>query len=218
MRLRVALCLAASTLIISCAGESPEILQLTHQVVLFHDLENQVNQERLSLFAAVDDADGLDDLESLYLIHDKEELYWKLDAENWETSTFQKTTWIGGNSFITADGSVLPRGTYRVLLRDFSGQSFEQTFDFKSESRLGQVTEFPASREQDGRIYVAGDVSQIQIWVYDTDHLFKRSFSMSDKGLSISSVKSRVPEASQYYIYKYDSPLVLGLLTGPYFL
>jgi hypothetical protein len=87
--------------------------------------------ERLSVFASVSDADGVDDIEYLYVINDGEELCWTLTPENWERSDEGSSVWLGSNG-IDSPGQAIPRGEYRLVLVDRAGQRAERGFSLSA--------------------------------------------------------------------------------------
>jgi hypothetical protein len=111
----------------ACVGKPPEILRLQWQLVLVSDQELGREFITLSLFVRPNDPDGFDDLAELYLINDEQELFWKLPSDSWQKSAGTEP-WIGSNGVRLPDGSPLPAGEYRVLLRDVGGDSVEQSF------------------------------------------------------------------------------------------
>lgn len=80
----------------------------------------------MSLFCAVNDEDGIDDVEYLYLIQDRDGLDWKLTKDNWREREIDGVTWLGSDSLEHPDGPAFPRGNYRVVLIDKSGERAER--------------------------------------------------------------------------------------------
>ena len=201
----------------ACSGEAPDIIQTQHRLLMYKDTETGQVVERLSVFLLPDDPDGADDLESLHLIHDEAELYWKLDVEMWDSMDYLNAPWVGSNGFISATGGPLPRGEYRILLRDFSGESV--TAKLRLDAPVIDKPEFPRLRFDDDRIYVVNPPAGTQIWIYDGDVRFLKAFPADEDGLSVSAVRAStkgLPQSFPVYVYYPDSEWEIGYLAGPY--
>jgi hypothetical protein len=142
----------------------------------------------LSVFAAVDDPDGADDLEALYVAQDEASLVWKFNPDTWTKSQKDGTTWIGSNTIAMADGSPLPRGAYRVLVTDKAGESDERTFS---------LVEPPPLAAQSFSVSLAGDAvslktpfPQTQIIFLDSSGATLGSLSLSQGANSLSALLS----------------------------
>lgn len=110
----------------SCGGEAPEVLTLDWR------LEQRPREggsyESLSVFANVHDFDGPEDIESLTVSQDSSGLSWTLDDTNWLVRKEGDDSWLGGSDLAMADRKILPRGEYRVVATDLSGQRAERSF------------------------------------------------------------------------------------------
>lgn len=115
----------------SCGGEAPEVLVLAWRLELRP--QQGGHYESLSVFANVHDFDGPEDIESLSLSQDSSGLTWILDDGNWTVFKEGDDTWLGGADLAMADRSALPRGVYRLVATDLSGQRAERTFTVDSE-------------------------------------------------------------------------------------
>ncbi len=80
-----------------------------------------VSARYLSLFIDVSDKDGPKDIDSLYIIQDKLELFWKYNDTSWSEKTVGKERWIGSNKIQMPDNTDLPSGTYRIVVIDSGG-------------------------------------------------------------------------------------------------
>jgi hypothetical protein len=134
-----ALAVTAFAALLSCSGEAPSILSLRWTLVL-RDAAAYPPAECLSVFISVEDADGRDDLESIFIAEDGYQLVWKLDKEHWTAKEEGGGYWIGSNALSMADGSVIPRGTYRVILRDVAGDGDETAFTVKDPGKPPQIS------------------------------------------------------------------------------
>jgi hypothetical protein len=90
----------------------------------------EMPEERFSFFVIPDDDDGIDNLDELYLYHDREGLRWLLTSEDWITFENDGQTWIGSRGIAMIDNGSLPRGQYRAVLVNKGGERTERTFSF----------------------------------------------------------------------------------------
>jgi hypothetical protein len=116
----------------SCSTSKPEISFGFLSLVLYEGESGPV--ENFSFFVIADDEDGVENLEELYLYHDREQLRWKIKNDEWISFTQNNKTWIGSRSITTQDGT-LPRGVYRAVLVNKGGEKGERLFTYDSDVR-----------------------------------------------------------------------------------
>ncbi|MDR0290402.1 MAG: hypothetical protein LBI06_05645, partial [Treponema sp.] len=71
----------------SCSRTEPKITFGFIELVYYQDREKPL--ERFSFFVIPEDEDGIENLEDLYLYHDREQLRWHLKSDNWITYTHE---------------------------------------------------------------------------------------------------------------------------------
>lgn len=91
--------------------------------------ESGTPYESLSVFGVVKDEDNLDNIVELWVVDDEAALSWKLTSADWIKSSAGGDAWIGGSALAQADFSPLPRGSYRLVAIDASGQRAESAFE-----------------------------------------------------------------------------------------
>lgn len=112
----------------SCSKTEPRI---PYGVIKLVYCQTQTKpEERFSFFVLAEDDDGIENLDELYLYHDREGLRWKLSAEDWVSVVEEGKTWIGSRSIAMPGGAPLPRGQYRGVLVNKGGDKTERTFGF----------------------------------------------------------------------------------------
>lgn len=131
------------SLLAACSGSVPKILFPDVQLFLYHDRATGQIAETIRLFVAVQDDDGVEDLQRIFVIHDEEDLRWESDAEQWVTREHGGDSWVGLPDIRMADHLPLPRGRYRVVVEDGALQSAEASFVISAPS-LPDDTAFPA--------------------------------------------------------------------------
>ncbi|MDR2397677.1 MAG: hypothetical protein LBD74_02830, partial [Spirochaetaceae bacterium] len=112
----------------SCSRSEPRIPYGVMQLVYYQGPVRP--EERFSFFVIVEDDDGIENLDELYLYHDREGLRWSLSAEDWISYEEGEQTWIGSRAIAMAGDDALPRGQYRAVLINKGGERTERTFSF----------------------------------------------------------------------------------------
>ena len=120
--------LSLIVMIISCSRAEPTIHYGFIDMVYYQGTERP--EERFSFFVLVEDDDGVENLSELYLYHDKEGLRWLFDSEDWVLHEENDKTWIGSKSISMYANAPLPRGQYRAVLVNKSGEQTERKFTF----------------------------------------------------------------------------------------
>jgi len=118
---------------VSCSNSKPEITFGFIKLILYQAEDGY--KEQYSFFILPADEDGIDNLDELYLFHDKEQLRWKINDEEWLRSTHDGKEWIGTRGIAASEGN-LPRGVFRAVLVNKSGESSERTFTFDGNVRF----------------------------------------------------------------------------------
>ncbi|MFP4204849.1 MAG: hypothetical protein ACLFRR_05505 [Spirochaetaceae bacterium] len=129
---------AASLLSTSCTGAAPVATRAEPRLVYIDDLEIDEVYEALAVEVHVEDADGLDDIESLHVAHDESALYWSFEGGEWGQLRREGVERFVIGTLAVPDGTRMPRGRYRVIAVDRAGHSDETTFT------LGETTAVPA--------------------------------------------------------------------------
>jgi hypothetical protein len=99
-------------------------------------------EERFSFFVIAEDDDGLENLDELYVYHDKEGLRWLLSDQDWIMYEEDGKTWIGSRAIAMPGDESLPRGQYRAVLVNKGGERTERTFSF--DAPVGARFPFPS--------------------------------------------------------------------------
>ena len=112
----------------SCSRAEPKILYGFMELVYYPGRD--APEERYSFFILPEDDDGVDNLDELYLYHDREGLRWVFTHNDWITHEEDGKIWIGTRSIAMRDSALLPRGLYRAVLVNKGGESTERNFTF----------------------------------------------------------------------------------------
>jgi len=147
-------------LFISCSNSKPEIPYGFINLVLYEG-ESGVN-EHFSFFVIADDEDGIENLEELYLYHDKEQLRWRIKSDEWVSYTQDNKTWIGSRSIAIQEGT-LPRGVYRAVLVNKGGERGERLFTYDTDIRHP----FPKIEVENGMYSIKSEWPENRLVCYD---------------------------------------------------
>ena len=150
--------------ILSCSQAAPEIIHGSIELVYYENGGRPV--ERFTFFILPHDADGLEDLEDLYLYHDWEGLSWHLTSKEWIRETINQNTWIGTRTIAVEDGS-LPRGLFRAVLADKGGSRTEKLFSFDAPPVMEKP--FPSLSITGDQYLISSQYSQQNLLVYDNE-------------------------------------------------
>ncbi|MDR0556792.1 MAG: hypothetical protein LBG43_02830 [Treponema sp.] len=112
----------------ACNRTEPEISYAVMRLVYVQ--ENGVVKERFSFFILATDEDGIENLDDLYLYHDREGLRWHLSERDWIALQQEGDTWLGSRSIAMIDEEPLPRGLYRAVLANKAGEESARNIAF----------------------------------------------------------------------------------------
>jgi len=117
-----------------CSRTKPEVKFGFIQLVLYQGDEKP--EEFYSFFILPEDEDGMENLDEMYIYHDREQLRWHLKNDEWVSYKQDEKTWIGTRSLTVQDGLTLPRGVYRVVLMNKGGEKGERSFTYDGGPRF----------------------------------------------------------------------------------
>jgi hypothetical protein len=211
-------CAVVAILAASCSTTPPKIAQTFWQLNLVTNPETNRSHESLSLFLHVTDDNGQSDLDSIYLINDAAELYWRLTPSNWQFLDENGELWVGSNSIEMPDFSALPRGAYRVLLSNLAGERATDEIFLSAQKLSAAGKDFPEISVKGGRVTVGQSPVDPVLWVYNP----AGRLIGTRRGSGTYAAASLVPSGGQrsdaltLYVYAYDKNCGCGLVSGPY--
>ncbi len=197
----------------SCGGEAPQILQNSWELTMSKDRGSGVVTTSLGVFVQVDDADGISDITDLYLISDKEELFFHVGAEEWTERERTGEIWIGTTSFMMPDRGAFPAGTYRILILDKAGERSET--EIYLPKQRADAPRFPGLSVKDGNVALTGAFPKAAILLFDTEGEYIRSESVEPKPRKLI-LSEEDGDLVDLYVYVKDETSGIGLLHGPY--
>jgi hypothetical protein len=207
-------------LLAACAGKPPEIGAVYWQLNLVDDREQDLLFYALSVFVQASDSDGSEDLEEIYIIHDDEELFWRLDRETWLTREEGDVTWVGTNSISLPAGRTLPGGEYRILLTDAGGESAETSFILKTQELSQPRRLLPTVTVDADTIRVTGSQKNFTLWLYDSTGEYMTALLLDQKRVSIRQILGAYPDLASGFSFRIHGTLEgagMGVVSGPYY-
>jgi hypothetical protein len=181
------------------------------------DREKDLVYEYLSVALLAEDEDGRDDLESFSVIHDGSELYWHVPPERRTTRPVLQETWIGADSLVTADYAPLPRGTYRVVLWDYSGSQSEAVFTLRVPDLSKRV--MPSLRLEGETLVLDTEKAEAVLMVKSAAGTLIGSFVLKKGPNSRTQILAnpQVKSQAQYlFLYQIEEDGDLALMSGPF--
>ncbi|MDR1588122.1 MAG: hypothetical protein LBS57_11750, partial [Treponema sp.] len=147
----------------SCSRTEPKISYGFIELVYYQGPEKP--EERFSFFVIPDDEDGIENLDELYLYHDREQLRWLIKSEDWVSFEQDGKTWIGSRAVAGGEGESLPRGQYRAVLVNKGGEHSERNFSFDAPDE--PKFPFPVLEISEGRYIVNSAYPENRLVYYD---------------------------------------------------
>ena len=167
---------------ISCSRTKPEIKFGFIKLVLYEGDPDPV--ERFSFFIIPEDADGLDNLDELYIYHDREQLRWQIKNDEWIKQSHDGREWIGTRSLSTREG-VLPRGVFRAVLINKGGESSERSFTYDGNVRFN----FPELTIEEGMYTITSEWPENRLVCYDRSGNFIMTINPASRSGSVSDLR-----------------------------
>ena len=191
---RIIFALAVFLLVIACSRTEPKIAFGFIELVYYQ--ERNMPQERFSFFIIPEDEDGIENLDDLYLYHDREQLRWRIQSDDWISYTNEGKTWIGTRSIAIGEDEVLPRGQYRAVLVNKGGEKSERnfTFDAPADPRFP----FPTLQISGGRYTVESAYPSNRLLCYDEqgNHIFSVNLTSLNGSINDLGIPSQAKTAA----------------------
>ncbi len=203
--------LVLSVALAGCETSAPELYDLQWLLVDFDDRDLDRRYERLSVFVRAADADGLDDLDELYVIHDGGELFWRATADTWTRDQRDGATWIGAASLAMPGEQPFPAGDYRVLLIDAGGERATSRFVIPEQRRS---TPLPEVRQRGDTFAISGS-ADYSLWIV-SEGVLRESLAAAGE-VHLGGDDYRAGMRYEVYVFGKLPGADKGALSGPYF-
>ncbi|MDR3170015.1 MAG: hypothetical protein LBU17_00135 [Treponema sp.] len=167
--------LCSLLVLFSCSESEPRIPYGIIRLVYYQGSAQP--EERFSFFIIAEDDDGIENLDELYLYHDREGLRWLLSAEDWVSFEEEGTTWIGSRSIAMIENERLPRGQYRAVLVNKGGERTERTFSFDAPENPRYA--FPTFTISEGHYTIGSKYPAHFLICYDGEGNFLKTIAVT---------------------------------------
>jgi len=204
-------------MLVSCSGSVPEIGQLVWQINFIQKAEESSSYVELSVFALLNDEDGIADIDKIYVINDKAELFWVLDNNNWTMKVISGGNWLGSNNLRMNDYSSLPSGSYKMLVIDKAGERDSRIFYISTKMLELELSNlFPKIAVND-TIELESKFQDNTLWVYNDSMDIIKKYKINNGKINKSIINNDTSnKASWISIYAFDLESGTGLIKGPY--
>ena len=169
---------------ISCSRSAPTISYSSLRLVIYQ--QEGGTYQRYSFFVLPHDEDGLEDLDELYLYHDREGLAWRLSSEDWLSFSIDGNTWVGSHSIAMNGEEPLPRGQFRAVIVDKGGERSERLigFDAPQNPRFA----FPLFTVAEGRYVLESGYPEHFLVCYNEQGAFLQTLQLNAREGSLESL------------------------------
>ncbi len=197
-------------IIFSCSGTPPKIHQIFWKRI-FTVNNGNIETEYLSVFVSVSDEDGVNDIESVYIIQDNAELFWKLDPDTWSEKKIGSELWIGSNAVKMQDGSDLPQGDYRVVIIDAGGERDSREFHLPEKSLSVDIPLL--SIAENGVVTVVSPFDDNFLWLKNEKGMVVKVLKVIPGNISSDLILKDIHEKiTVFSLYAFDASTNCGYL------
>jgi hypothetical protein len=216
---RPAVFLALLTALSACTGAPPETTRVETQIVYVEDRDLDEVYEELSVAVHVEDADGIDDIVALHVVHDDEGLVWTATDGAWSRRTEGGTQLFVMEGLVTPDGEPLPRGRYRIIAVDAAGHEDEATTVLSNPPASPQTLSFPRLSFERNEMTVSGAFPEVLVYGYSEAGQFLGEFrfrpGQQRRFADVPWLRNRDDEVS-LFVAGYDAEGGRYVRSGPY--
>jgi hypothetical protein len=169
----------------SCSKAEPRILYGFIELIYYQVRGNP--EERYSFFILPEDDDGVENLDELYLYHDREGLRWFFTSDDWIKHEEDGKTWIGSRNIAMHDNIPLPRGQYRAVLVNKGGESTERKFTYDGPDTSPYPS--PSISIGEGYYHINSQYPVNQLICYDQQGKIIQTLPVKEKEGSIGDLR-----------------------------
>ena len=211
--------LALFVAVSACTGAPPEATRVETELVYVEDRNLGEIYEELSVSVHVEDADGIDDIVALHVVHDDEGLVWTAADGAWSRRTEGGTQLFVMDGLVTPDGEPLPRGRYRIIAVDAAGHEDEATTVVSDPPAAPETLSFPGLNIERNTFTVSGTFSEVVIYGYSEAGEFLGEFRLRPgqqrRFADVAWLRNRNQEVS-LFVSSYDAEGGRYVRSGPY--
>ncbi len=203
---------------LACTGEPPVISGQEWMVVYRYDVERRAYYTELNVFARVEDQDGTEDIDNIFVYYSEEPWGWNTDKSQLVQANFEGSQWVGVNGLTL--GGDFPKGRYIIQIRDRGGYTAKAPFIVTPPiSTARRVPNYPSVTSQNGVIELDLKGRPIAaIWLYNNDGEFVREIYLGDGSIRVDSIlnETELGYMRSFLVYIQDEVEGYGIKSGPY--
>ncbi len=213
--------LVLSAAVLGCGNHPPELTQVYSQVNFVKAPEKDFVSCEFTVLVSVDDEDGEEDVDSVYIINDDRQLYWSVERGRWNERNNRGMKWYGSQRLSEPDGSPPLPGEYRVLVNDRAGEQAENNVFIPFFKDLPKPEDFPKIVFNDNKtlLIIESPESRNVISFYDDKGKLLGAFTATQGAVNIGSLGGNSNIADKYSsvnISFYSNRYGAGLISGPW--
>ena len=216
---RAAIVVGLLCLLTACEIEAPQAHELFWHRVVFTDLRLGRTYETLTIFVRASDANGMKDLDALFVINDNAQLFWRLQPRDWLVEQTPEGTWIGSTALAMPEQEMLPSGVYRTIIQDISGETAELDFEITSSTEPAALWKSEAIKVtiEENELAVTGPFISYEVWMYGS-YGSRVSATAFKERIDLQSTLPNNARKEEFLLYVYAAALneAAGHLSGPY--
>lgn len=214
--IRLSLILAV---LIACSPSRPKIVQTFSQLNYVWEKDWEAPTEALSVFVQVENEDGLEELQHLYVLHDDLEVYWKLDPETWTPLNRPGENWIGANQLTIPQRTELPRGKYRILVTTQAGERETSNFSLDVELLSEAKPVWPQLAVVGRELLISNAPASYALWFYGIEGPMLHQMVANEQRLTLEQIQAHPQinqRATRVWFYWYNEKQGWGQILGPF--
>ncbi|MFP4565587.1 MAG: hypothetical protein ACLFNX_03735 [Spirochaetaceae bacterium] len=210
---------AVLVLLAACTGAPPEVTRARAELVYVDDLDVNAVYESLIIDVHVQDADGIDDVETIHVAHDASGLVWTVPRGEWVVRREAGAEVFALAGLATPDGRPLPRGRYRVIAVDAAGHAAEHATTVAGTAPEPGELRFPRLEIRGDTLSASGGFPLVVVRGYGTDGRLAGELRLSDgeeRSVSEFSWLGQEDRDVELVVSAIDPETGLEVMRGPY--
>ena len=177
--------------------------------------ENGIPEERLSMFIAVRDKDGIGDIDQVFIYTVTAELLWSLTSANWTIHKDAGEYWIGSNGLVSPSG-IIPRDTYTIEIIDKAGEKIQKQMAILAPQKLPGNLPAVSNGAQPGTLLIQSDYTQLTLFIFDSGNNVIKAFPAANGIVQLDKLwgnSSWKEAAVSCAVYAYDAKNAIGMFS-----
>lgn len=198
----------------ACSPNPPQIQSVSTRLILYPG-KTGIPEERLSVFIAVRDKDGIGDIEQVFIYTSAAELLWNLTSANWTIHKDAGEYWIGSNGLSSPSG-IIPRDTYTIEIIDKAGEKIQKQIAVLAPQKLPGNLPAVSNGAQPGTLLIQSDYTQLTLFIFDSGNNVIKVFPAANGTVQLDKFwgnSSWKDQAVSCAVYAYDAKNQIGMFS-----